>query len=68
MKPNEARELSVDELHERVAKHREDLLDLRVQSTVGQVPNTKIIRTKKRDIARLLTVANEKANEKSRIA
>ena len=62
MKPNEVRELTLDEIRDRVAKHREDLLDLRVQSTVGQVPNTKIIRTKKRDIARLLTVANEKAN------
>ncbi len=60
MKPSEVRELTVDEIHDRVAKHREDLLDLRVQSTVGQVPNTKIIRTKKRDIARLLTIANEK--------
>ena len=60
MKPNEVRDLSVDEIHDRVAKHREDLLDLRVQATVGQVPNTKIIRTKKREIARLLTIANEK--------
>ena len=60
MKPNEIRNLSPDEISEAVAKRREELFDIRVQSTVGQVPNTKIIRTKKREIARLLTIAGEK--------
>ena len=61
MRPNEVRDLSVDEIHDEVAKRRKELLDLRVQSTVGQVPNTKIVRTKKREIARLLTIASEKS-------
>ena len=62
MRPNEVRDLSVDEIHDEVAKRRKDLLDLRVQATVGQVPNTKIVRTKKREIARLLTIAHEKSH------
>ena len=62
MRPNEVRDLSVDEIHDEVAKRRKELLDLRVQSTVGQVPNTKIVRTKKREIARLLTIASEKGH------
>ena len=60
MKPNEVRNLTLDEIQDEVNKRREELLDLRVQSTVGQVPNTKLIRVKKREIARFLTVANEK--------
>ena len=62
MRPNEVRDLTLDEIHAEVAKRRKDLLDLRVQATVGQVPNTKIVRTKKREIARLLTIAHEKSN------
>jgi len=61
MRPNEVRDLTLDEIHSEVAKRRKELLDLRVQSTVGQVPNTKIVRTKKREIARLLTIASEKS-------
>ena len=59
MKSNEIRNLTQDEIQDEVAKRREELLDLRVQSTVGQMSNTKLIRTRKREIARLLTVANE---------
>ena len=60
MKPNEIRNMTVDEIHEEVAKRREELLDLRFQAAVGQASNPKRIRTAKREIARLLTVANEK--------
>ena len=59
MRSNEIRNLTQDEIQDEVAKRREELLDLRVQSTVGQAPNTKLIRTKKREIARFLTVATE---------
>ena len=63
MKPNEIRNLTPDEIHDEVQKRREELLDLRVQATVGQVPNTKLIRTKKREIARFLSVANEMSRQ-----
>ena len=60
MRPNEIRDLGVDEIHEQVAKLREELLDLRIQTAVGQASNPKRIRTAKREIARLLTIAREK--------
>lgn len=60
MKPNEMRHLTVDEIHDEVAELRQELLDLRFQAAVGQLSNPKRIRTAKREIARLLTVANEK--------
>ena len=61
MKSNEARNLSPDELASEVEDRRRELFELRLQSTVGQVPNTKLVRRKKREIARLLTIAGEKA-------
>ena len=59
MKPNEARNLSVEEIAAEVDKRREELLDLRFQATVGQASNPKRIRTAKREIARLLTISQE---------
>lgn len=63
MKPNEIRNLTADEIHAEVADLRQELLDLRFQAAVGQLSNPKRIRTAKREIARLLTVANERQEE-----
>ena len=60
MKSNEMRNLTPEELRQEVDKRRRELFELRLQSTVGQVPNTKLMRSKKREIARLLTIATEK--------
>lgn len=60
MKSSEIRNLTLDELRQEVDKRRRELFELRLQSTVGQVPNTKLMRRKKREIARLKTVATEK--------
>ncbi len=59
MKPNEVRNLSVEEIASEIDKRREELLDLRFQATVGQASNPKRIRTAKREIARLLTISQE---------
>jgi large subunit ribosomal protein L29 len=64
MKPNEARNLNVEENKEAVAERREELLDLRFQAAVGQASNPRRIRAAKREIARLLTVAREKEQRK----
>jgi large subunit ribosomal protein L29 len=66
MKPNEIRKLTLDEIHDAVEKRREELLDLRIQASVGQVSNPKRIRTAKREIARLLTIAKEKESGEAR--
>lgn len=60
MKPNEVRNLALDEIRAEVDKRCEELLDLRIQAAVGQASNPKRIRTVKREIARCLTVVREK--------
>lgn len=62
MKPNEIRNLSAEEIAAQVDGLREELLDLRFQAAVGQAANPRRIREAKREIARLLTVAQEKEN------
>jgi ribosomal protein L29 len=59
MKPNELRNLSPDEITKEVSDRRQKILDLRFTSKVGQMSNVKEINAKKREIAQLLTVANE---------
>ncbi len=61
MKSSEARGLSAEEIAAEIEKRRQELLDLRIQSAIGQTSNPRRIRTAKREIARLLTVAKEKA-------
>jgi ribosomal protein L29 len=64
MKPNEMRNLSPDEIAKEVSDRRQKILDLRFTSKVGQMSNVKEINAKKREIARLLTVANEQKRVK----
>ncbi len=60
MKSSDARKLSDAELASEVDKRRKELLDLRIQASVGQSTNPRRIRTAKREIARLLTITGEK--------
>jgi len=61
MKPSELRNLTVAELGSEVDKRRKELLDLRIQASVGQATNPRRIRAAKREIAQLLTITAEKA-------
>lgn len=60
MKPNELRKLNAGELGSEVDKRRKELLELRIQASVGQATNPRRIRAAKREIAQLLTIAAEK--------
>jgi large subunit ribosomal protein L29 len=60
MKAKELRELSIPELKERVAKLREELMNLRFQKTIHRLENPMRIRQVKREIARVLTILKEK--------
>ena len=62
MKPSELRNMSASELSSEVDKRRKELLDLRIQASVGQATNPRRIRAAKREIAQLLTIAAEKGN------
>ncbi len=63
MKSSEIRTLSVKDIESEVAKRREELLDLRFQSAIGQTANPRRMRTAKREIARLLTIAREMSGD-----
>jgi large subunit ribosomal protein L29 len=56
MKARDLRELTSEELIQRVQEWRRKLLNLRFQLATGQLANTAELRKTKRDIARALTI------------
>ncbi len=62
MKARELRDLPVDALERKLAETRQELFNLRFQSATGALENPARIRLAKREIARVLTVLNEKSH------
>ena len=60
MKAREARDMTMEELDERLRDTRHELFNLKMQQTLGQAEQPLRIRMLRRDIARILTVINEK--------
>ncbi|MBC7220253.1 50S ribosomal protein L29 [Candidatus Bipolaricaulota bacterium] len=60
MKARELRELSDDELRARVAEAKKKLFTLRFQLASGRLTNTAELAKTKREIARALTVIEER--------
>ena len=60
MKAKEIREASVDELQARQRELADQLFNLRLQKVVGQLEKPSKVREVKKDLARLLTVLNER--------
>jgi large subunit ribosomal protein L29 len=50
-----------EELQERLAETRRELFNLRFQSATGALENAAHLRQAKREIARILTIQNERA-------
>jgi len=65
VKAKEMREMTIDELEKYLSDLRQELFNLRFQLAVGQLENTSRIRVVKREIARVLTVLNEKKAEEA---
>jgi large subunit ribosomal protein L29 len=63
MKPTELRDLDDKELAEHIKTARRDLLGLRFQHATGELDNTAGLGRAKKDIARALTIANERGIE-----
>lgn len=63
MKPTELRDLNEQELVEHIKTARRDLLGLRFQHATGELDNTAGMRRAKKEIARALTIANERGIE-----
>lgn len=62
MKAATLRDMSVDELRQKLAELRESLFSLKFQHATGQLENTAQLKRHKRDIARVLTILREKQN------
>ncbi len=60
MKPEQIREMSVDDLRGKEKELREQLFKLRFQKSIGQLDNALKLRQTRRDIARVKTVLKEK--------
>ena len=59
-RPSELRDLTDDELEERLSERRQELFNLRFQSATGALENPARLKLAKREIARILTVRNER--------
>ncbi len=59
MKIAEIRKLSTNDLTLETTKLREEIAELRRQMIMGEIQNTRLIRNKRRDLARMLTVLSE---------
>lgn len=66
MKAKEIRDLTTSEIEEQIKSSKEELFNLRFQLATGQLEETARIRTVRKTIARLKTVAREKEIEQSK--
>ncbi len=60
MKAKELRELTTDELNNKIDELRRELFNLRFQQTTHQLKNPARVRIVRREIARILTIIKEK--------
>lgn len=60
MKAKELRELSAEELEQKLADFKEELFNLRFQLATGQLDNPMRIKDVRKDIARVKTLIREK--------
>ena len=61
MKTSEIRDLSPDEMEQKVSDLKQELFNLRFQHEIGQLENPQRLKQAKHDIARLKTIIREVA-------
>jgi ribosomal protein L29 len=59
MKVTDIRKLSTTELTKETTKVREEITELKRRLHLGEIQNVRIIRSKRKDLARMLTVLGE---------
>ena len=59
MKVADIRKLSTQDLTAQTTTLREEIADLKRRTVLGEVANVRLIRTKRKDLARMLTVLSE---------
>jgi large subunit ribosomal protein L29 len=60
LRARQLRDLTDEELGQRLAETRQELFNLRFQSATGALENTARMRMAKREIARILTIRHER--------
>ena len=60
MKARQLRDLTDEDLVKKLAETRQELFNLRFQSATGALESTARMRMAKREIARILTIRNER--------
>ena len=63
MKAADVRAMSVDQLNDELAKLKKEQFNLRFQGATGQLEKTSRVREVRRDVARMKTIARQKAAE-----
>ena len=66
MRARQLRDLTDDELARKLHETRQELFNLRFQSATGALENSARLRLAKREIARILTIRNERGAELER--
>ncbi|OCW56651.1 50S ribosomal protein L29 [Hoeflea olei] len=61
MKAADVRAMSVDQLNDELAKLKKEQFNLRFQGATGQLEKTSRVQQVRRDIARIKTIARQKA-------
>ncbi|MEM7032493.1 MAG: 50S ribosomal protein L29 [Chloroflexota bacterium] len=60
MHPQEIREMTVEEIEQKVDEAQQELFNLRFQKVISQLTDYNRVKVVKREIARLKTIAHEK--------
>lgn len=63
MKASELRDLTDEELDDKLRETRKQLFNLRFQHATGQLENPKKLRLVRQDIARIMTVQNQRETQ-----
>ena len=59
LKVSEIREMGADQMKEKLAELKKELFNLRFQNQVGQLENTSMLSSVRKDIARLYTISKQ---------
>ena len=65
MKVTDIRKLSTSDLTTESTKLREEITELKRRLHMGEVQNTRVIRVKRKDLARMLTVLSEQLTKEA---
>jgi large subunit ribosomal protein L29 len=66
LKARQLRDMTDDELMRTLGERRQELFNLRFQSATGALDNSARLRSAKREIARILTVRQERESEQAK--